>query len=131
MIFDKKQTAESKLSQKEKEAIVDALLLGTYADAKIALSESSLIDRFMESTEWDSIVSYDNYIAEATARVRIARSSDDARKGLLESINARLESRSAKQFALDSINRLLYSDGDVSEEETSLLKEIQSAIKLA
>lgn len=123
---EKDERKPEDLEQKEKEAIIDLLMLAIYADNHLSLAEDKILKEEFEKMRWVSVTGIDIYLAEATARARSALTSEVARKEFLEFIGERLTSRPARGKALDLLSKVFYSDGTTEKE-----KEFTEAVKAA
>jgi hypothetical protein len=114
---DKGQQKTIDLEQKEKEAIIDLLMLAIYADNHLSLAEDKIMKDEIGNYSWNSISGLDIYLSEATDRARIALTSETSEREFLEFIAERLDSRTTKSRALDVLSKLFYSDGTSVEEK--------------
>jgi hypothetical protein len=105
------------LQQAEREAVIDLLLLAVYVDDHLSLSESSEFDAATDSMGWDSSTGPSVYICNATARARVARSSEAATAQYIAFVSERLKSAGSKERALELLNRLFMSDGKTDKEK--------------
>lgn len=117
-----------KLEQSEREAIIDLLLLGMYADRHLSLAEDAAFASETGNLGWEGSVSVDYYVQEATDRARAASESDDATKGMLEFVADRLLTDANAGLALELLAGLLASDGRV-ERESELFQKAQSILR--
>lgn len=114
------------MEQPEREAIIDLLLLSTYIDRHLSLSESNAFDDAAESLGWDSQTGPSIYISNATNRARDTGSSEAATAELIAFVARRLTSVGSKERALSLLNRLLMSDGK-TEKEADFFKQVEGA----
>ena len=110
------------LEQEEKEAIIDLLLIATYADNHLSLAENKILNEEFDKFSWEANISLDLYLNDATNRARNALDSDKTVEAYLETISNRLSSRYSKSRALDLLSKLFYSDGNVDSEKAFTLK---------
>lgn len=120
-------TAADGLSQPEREAILDLMLLGIYADNHLSLAEDALIQAQAERLDWESGTSIDVYMALATDRARTASQSDEQEDQFLRFIGQRLNSDTAKNQALGLARDLFLSDGETAA-ETAFVERLQQYI---
>ena len=109
------------LEQEEKEAIIDLLLIATYADNHLSLAENKILNEEFDKFSWEANISLDLYLNDATNRARNALDSDKTVEAYLETISNRLSSRYSKSRALDLLSKLFYSDGNVDSEKAFTL----------
>jgi hypothetical protein len=129
MLFRKKETPKTELPQKEREAIIDLLHLCLYADSHIALKEGELLSDVVDIIGWETQSSFSSYEARSISSARAAKESDAAKKEFLSFAAARLQSKTARELALDLCKQLFASDGSTVEKEAALLSEIRAALK--
>ena len=115
------------ITQPEREAIIDLLLLAVYIDGHLSLAESTEFDSAADSLGWDSITGPSIYISNATDRARNARTSDDATAEFIAFAAQRLTSPGSKERALEVLNRLLTSDGK-TETEKAFFKQVEATL---
>ncbi len=107
------------LTQPQREAIFDFLLLGMYADSLLKLSENERLYEIVSGLGWDSYQDPSEYSDLATARVRKASETDAGTREFLAALSGRLENEDARTFALGLLLRLLEADQQVDESEQS------------
>lgn len=118
------QTQAEPFTQPQREALIDLLLLGMYADNMLSLAENQFFDDEIEELVWDSPTSPGAYLSAAIHRVRSAEEHPEKRNALLQSIKERFGDVHGKQGALLVLKDLLASDG-TAEQEYKFLAEIQ------
>lgn len=128
-LFKTGQSTSDALTQPEREAILDLLLIGVYSDNHIALAESALIDAESETFDWVSGTSLDLYLFDATNRARTASDNPNAEIEFLESIAERLPNPNARILATNLLNRLFLSDGK-SPEERQFMERVERALEI-
>lgn len=111
------------LSQPEREAIIDLLLLAAYADNHLSYNESQEFDEATESIGWDSSTSLSVYLSQATDRARQARGDE---KPFIEFVAQRLNTPASKDRALELLNRLFIADGK-EDREQAFMKQVEEA----
>ncbi|WP_309401029.1 hypothetical protein [Cerasicoccus maritimus] len=116
------------LKQPQREAIVDLLVFCMYSDRTVSLAEDQLIQRRLESMDWQAVESIDNYYDRSVTRVRDILSNDDARTSFLTRIADRLEDAGTREKAFQLSHQLFLSDGVESPDETTLEAELRSAL---
>ena len=107
------------LTQPQREAVFDFLLLGMYADGALKLSENERIYEIVSGLGWESYQDPTEYSELATARVRKASETEAGTREFLAALSGRLENEDAKTFALALLLRLLEADNQVVESEQS------------
>jgi hypothetical protein len=112
------------LNQKQKEVIIDLLILAKHTDKRIALEESAYIEKFSDIVNWESGISISSHINEATAKVNHLKAADISE--FVSDIAGILETDAAKQYARTGVCQLLASDGVTTDVESELLKIIDA-----
>ena len=113
------------LTQPQREATLDLLLLALYADDRIALKEDEAMDAEIASLSWESGVSPEYYLNAATARVRKVLDDAAAKTAFLKDIGQRLATAEARQSALALCYQLLKSDAVTTNAETAFEAEVK------
>jgi hypothetical protein len=107
------------LTQPQREAIFDFLLLGMYADSALKLAENERLYEIVSGLGWESYQDPSEYSDLATARVRKASETDAGTREFLAALSLRLGGADAKTFALAVLPRLLEADSQIDESEQS------------
>ena len=117
----------TKLSQPQREATLDLLLLGIYADNTIRLSENERIYDLLSPFGWESYQDAREYSQTATSRARGALESEDALTVFLAGISARLNDEGVKKLALALLARVIESDDSATESEADFFQRAKTA----
>lgn len=123
-LFGNKDTSDSPYSQVQAEAMVDLLLLCEYADNHLSMLEENFIADCSEELAWDSSVSIESYLNNASAKVRAAKDDPTKRAAFISEAADRLESEEAKVHAIELCRKLFKSDGEVSSKEKAFESEL-------
>src|SRR5690349_6334292 len=107
----------TRLDQPQREATLDLLLLGIYADNTVSLSENERIYDLLSPFGWESYQDAREYSQTATSRARGALESEDALSVFLAAISARLNDDDVKLLALALLARLIEADNEATESE--------------
>ncbi|GHC07204.1 hypothetical protein [Cerasicoccus arenae] len=116
------------LTQQQREAIVDLLVFCMYSDRTVSLAEDQLIQRRLESMDWQAVQSIDNYYDLAVTRVRDILVSQEARESFLKRVSERLADVSTREKAFQLSHQLFLSDGIESPDEHELEAELRTAL---
>ncbi|HVU25576.1 MAG TPA: hypothetical protein VHE13_15715 [Opitutus sp.] len=127
-LFSHEHTSQDGLSQPQREAIVDLLFYCMFADNNVALKEDELIADTAEKFSWDPKVSYEAFAAQSLGRARAAKESPESRADFLAAAATRLGSSAAKARAFALCRQLFQADGEVSDQEYSLLRELRKSL---
>ncbi len=112
------------MAQTEREAIVDLLLLGMYADRHIAVSEQEFLATEMAKMGWDEFHSPEIYLQRAVPLVREVLAYADRTQGFLQTIAQRLPEAAVMKFAIEQFSALIALDGVTAESEASLFDQV-------
>ncbi|HEX3444929.1 MAG TPA: TerB family tellurite resistance protein [Chthoniobacterales bacterium] len=119
------------MTQKQREAVVDLLLLGMFADAPLKVSEDQKLVSVIEEIGWNSYQAPDLYLQSAIARARDTLETQGATKHRLEKIGEELNEPGLRQRALEYLTQFLGVDGAVDAEESKFLELVREALKTA
>jgi hypothetical protein len=116
------------LNQAQREAIFDFLLLATYADNSLKLTEDQRLYELISGLGWESYQDPTEYADSAIARVRAAAESDANTQAFLGELNKRLATQEAKVFAIAILPRVLESDNSMPEAEQAFYEAAKAAL---
>jgi hypothetical protein len=105
------------MTQSQREAIFDFLLIAMYADGNIALSENSRLYELISGLGWESYQDARAYSDRAISRVRGAVESEEGLDPFLAAISARLADDDVKKMALILFARLMEVDETIAASE--------------
>ena len=83
------------MTQEQREAVVDLLLLGMFADAPLRVSEDQKLLSVIEEIGWESYQAPDLYLQSAIAKARDATDTEGGIKHRLEKIGQELNDTDA------------------------------------
>ena len=115
------------LTQPQREATLDLLLLGIYADGAIRLSENERIYELLSSYGWESYQDAREYSQTAVSRARGALETQDALTVFLAGISARLADEGMKKLALALLAQLIEADNTATESEADFYQTAKTA----
>ncbi|NJN49277.1 MAG: hypothetical protein HC805_05210 [Alkalinema sp. RL_2_19] len=118
-------TAVPHLIQPQREAIVDLLLLGMYADQHISLTEQDAFAAEVEKLGWAESHSPGIYFQQAVPTVREAILTPERTQRLLQAISARLDNVDVMKFAIEKFSTMLCFNG-TTEQEALLLDQVMA-----
>jgi hypothetical protein len=116
------------MTQKQREALVDLLLLGMFADSSLKVSEDQKISSVIEEIGWQSYQTPDLYFQSAIARVREASESEEGTRYRLHKISEALADRPTRELALTHLTKFLAVDGAIDMAETQFLSAAKQAL---
>lgn len=118
----------TRLTQPQREATLDLLLLGIYADSAVRLAENASIYDLLSPFGWESYQTAQDYAQTATSRARAAIETEGKLSEYLVGISARLESDGVKTLALALLARLIESDDAATESEADFYQTAKTAL---
>jgi hypothetical protein len=110
------------LTQTQREARIDLLLLATHSDEFVDANEDRVLERVTERFNWDGDLSVDEYINASTTQAKEAQASEESMDAFVRDIGSRLGSREQRYEAVRLCNILLFSDADLQRKEIEFLK---------
>ena len=117
----------TRLAQSQREATLDLLILGIYADNTVRLSENERIYDLISPFGWESYQDAREYSQTATSRARGALESENALAAFLTGIANRLGDDDVKKLALALLARLIESDNAATESEADFYQQAKTA----
>lgn len=115
----------TKLTQKQREALINLLTLGMYVDNLLSLKEDESLTNTLESFDWESGVGRTVFLQDAITRARNAE-SDEQIAVYLQSCAAAFDTIESKNTALESLTEFLKIDGMAEAETPFVLKARQA-----
>src|SRR5256885_2160355 len=102
------------LTHEQKEALLDLLILGMYADHKLASAEDSRIQQILDNLQSESEYERQRISDAAFTRVSRHTSSPDAMCTYVKQLALHFPTPEIRRKACESLNELLSSDNSVS-----------------
>lgn len=127
-LFPSSPETETSFNQSEREALVDLLYLGIYADNHLSQTEENALAQELDLIQWDSPQAASLYVNDAIVRARDARSNSDFAADYLADIANRLANPAVRAKALGTLDKIIRSDG-TNEKETAFLDRVRAAFK--
>jgi hypothetical protein len=108
-------------TQEQKQALLDLLIIGMYADHNLASAEDARIDELLDTFQFAS--DYERQLFSDAAFTRVSResASPDAIGGAVKRLAGHFPTRELRRKAYGVLNDLITSDGRVTSEESQLL----------
>lgn len=120
--------AKNELSQEQKEAKIDLMLLMMYADRNITEQERNMLKEQSEGMGWENPEYYlELYIDKRIADVREVITDENKTDAFIDSIAKRLDNDELKQKMLKMIVDFIDVDADSADREKSLLEKVEAA----
>ena len=114
----------------QKQALMDLLVLGMYADRNLASAEDACVQRLLASLEFPSDFERDTFSDAAFTRTSRHTGSPEAVRAYVNELASQFSTRDVRQTVYDRLNDLLTSDGRVTTEESQLLSAVRTAFQL-
>ena len=102
------------MNQKQREALVDLLLLGMFADGSLKVSDDQKLLSVIQEIGWKSYQTPDLYFQSAIAKAREASDTEAGTRFQLKKINQGL--------AIERLEQFLNLDGEPGLEESKFLE---------
>ena len=118
------------LTAEQRQALLDLLILGMYADRKLASAEDACVQKLLASFSFTSDFERDSFADAAFTRTTRHVSSPEAVRAYVEDLAPRFQPTELRQNVYDRLNELLTSDGRVTTEENQLLQAVKAAFRL-
>jgi len=118
------------MTQKQREAIVDLLLLGMFADGSLKATQDQKLLSVIDEIGWQSYQTPDLYFQAAIAKARDASDTEEGIRFRLKKIRENLGSEDVRLKALDYLAQILAVNGRAGGGEAKFL-EIAKASCLA
>ena len=110
------------MNQKQREALVDLLLLGMFADGSLKVSDDQKLLSVIEEIGWESYQTPDLYFQSAIAKARDATDTEVRTLARLKKINDGLASDEIRHQAIERLEQFLSLDGQPGVEESKFLE---------
>lgn len=104
------------MTQPQREAILELLVLSLFVDAHISLAEEDTLHARIQGLGWESDKPRDIHFLNAMNKARAAASTAEKTETFIAERAARIDSASARENALDAIHSVLASDGRGEDE---------------
>jgi len=118
------------LNDEQREALLDLLVLGTYADNHIATAEDERIQKVLDTFEFESDYERKQFVdASFTRASRHAESPADAR-AFVTSIAPVFNSSELRRDVFALLGSLLASDGKFSSLESNFLTTVKEIFRV-
>jgi hypothetical protein len=117
-------------SEEQKAAITDLFVLGLYQDRHIASAEDERVKALLNSFDFQSDYSRQQFIDSSFGRVNKHPQTPEATRSAVFEYASKFKSESQRRQALDALAELLASDNQVTSEESSFLKMVAESLGL-
>jgi hypothetical protein len=117
-------------TQEQKQALLDLLIIGMYADHKLASAEDERIQQLLEAFKFPSDYERNSFSDAAFTRASRQSGSPEAIRSYVSQIASHFPTREIRRGAYDILEELLTSDGSISAEESKLLAATKDVFEL-
>jgi len=114
----------------QKQALLDLLVIGMYADHNLASAEDERIEQLLDTFQFASDYERDRFSDAAFDRASRQSGSPEAIRASVGQIASHFPTREIRQKAYDLLDDLLTSDGRVTSEESKLLSATREIFQL-
>lgn len=108
------------MTQPQREALIDLLLLAIHTDSHISLSEEAALETALAAQGWASERPKSLYLETAAARARAAAESAEATTAFVHSRAAVFDTAHAQTAAYNVVHQVISPDGVAPAEHTFL-----------
>jgi uncharacterized tellurite resistance protein B-like protein len=120
----------SEFTQEQKQALLDLLLVGMYADRNLASAEDERIKKILETFQFKSDYDRQQYLDAAFTRVRRHTGTFASIRSFVSTLAVQFSTAEISQKTFDILEDLLASDGNVTNEESEMLALVHDAFHL-
>jgi hypothetical protein len=117
-------------TSEQKQALLDLLVIGMYADHNLASAEDERIEQLLDTFQFASDYERDRFSDAAFDRASRQSGSPEAIRAYVGQIASHFPTREIQQKAYDLLDDLLTSDGRVTSEESKLLSATREIFQL-
>jgi hypothetical protein len=111
----------------QRDALLDLLVLGMYADGHLARVEDARIERVLHAMGWTSKYERERELDASVTRVRKYADKPESVQAHAQTLAGVFSSKADRQQALNSLEDLLRSDKNVPTSESQFLDLIRKA----
>jgi uncharacterized tellurite resistance protein B-like protein len=113
------------LSESQKRALTDLLIIGMYADHTLTSAEDDYLQRLLDSFEFPSDYTRRVFVDAAFARIRGHTASSESIRAYVEELAQKFPCPEERREVYEAMDELLSSDGVMSEEEKRVLRVVR------
>jgi hypothetical protein len=118
------------MNQKQREALLDLLLLGMFANGSLRVSDDQKLTSVIEEIGWESYQTPDLYFQSAIAKARDAADTEFGTLARLKKINDGLASDDIRHLAIERLEQFLRLDVEPGLEESKFLELAKANLHL-
>jgi uncharacterized tellurite resistance protein B-like protein len=117
-------------NEDQKQALLDLLIVGMYADHNLDSAEDQRIDQLLDTFTFPSDYERDQFSDAAFTRASREAGSDAAIRAYVTKLAVHFPTTEIRQRAYDILDDLLTSDGSLNSDESKLLSAVKELFKL-
>ena len=117
-------------SAEQRQAVMDLLILGMYADRNLASAEDACVQKLLDSFQFTTDFERDKFSDAAFTRTSRHTDSPEAVRTYVSELAKRFTETEMRQTVYNRLNELLTSDGKTTAEESQLLCAVRTAFQL-
>ena len=117
-------------TQEQKQALLDLLIVGMYADHDLASAEDERIQQLLDAFNFPSEYERDRFSDAAFTRAARQSGSPEAIRAFVGEIASHFPTPEIRRRAYDLLDDLLTGDGKVTSEESKLLGATREVFQL-
>ena len=114
----------------QRQALMDLLVLGMYADRKLTSSEDACVQKLLDSLQFSSDTERDRFSDAAFTRTSRHTGSAAEISAYVNELAKQFPSPDVRKTVYERLNELLTSDGRITTEESQLLAALRTAFGL-
>jgi hypothetical protein len=117
-------------TQEQKQALLDLLIVGMYADHNLASAEDDRVQKLLDGFQFQSDYERQKFSDAAFARASRQTASPEVIRAYVTQLASHFPTQDIRRRAYDTLNDLLTSDGRVTSEESQLLSATKAVFQL-
>jgi Tellurite resistance protein TerB len=114
----------------QKQALLDLLVLGMYADGKLDSPEDKRIEAVLDTMEFSSDSARQQFVDASFARARKHEGSPEATRAFVAEIAKKFSTPEIGRRVYAALEDLLSSDNQIADRERELLSIVSEELKL-
>lgn len=124
------RTREAGASQKEREAVIDLLVMTMYADRFVDTAENDAIERVASAIGGDDSLPLAQYVNASIAKVRETLDDEERQRALLEDVSERLGTDRMRGLAYQASRAVAEADDEMADEEEQFLSSVRAVFEI-
>jgi len=117
-------------TDKQKQALMDLLVLGMYKDGNLASVEDARIQNLLDTIQFSSEYTRQQFTDASFTRVRQHDGTPESTRSFVAGIAQSLSTPDVRRRACDALDDLLASDGQVTDQERQFVTVVREVFQL-